>query len=112
MAVISRRQERVSSLLKNLISSFIKSENLLGSVVTISAVEVAKDIKTAKVFISVFPEEKEKETIKLLEEKSHELYNYFSSRLKMRFTPRVIFLPDKIMKAERRIGELLKKAAS
>ncbi len=110
MADILRRKERVCALLRNLISSFIKSEDLaLGSVITISTVELSKDIKTAKVFVSVFPEEKEKETIKLLEEKSRELYNYLSPRLKMRFTPKITFLPDKIAKAERRIEELLNK---
>lgn len=110
MADILRRKERVCALLRNLISSFIKSEDLSAwSVVTISAVELSKDSKTAKVFVSVFPEEKEKETIKLLEEKSRELYNYLSPRLKIRFTPVVSFLPDKKIKAERKIEELLKK---
>ncbi len=101
----------MAALLRNLISSFIKSEDLSGAIITITDIEVSEDIRTAKIFISVFPEEKEKEAVKLLEEKSRQLYNYLSPKLKMKFMPVIHFLPDKKIKAERRIDELLNMAS-
>lgn len=101
------RQERVNALLRNLVSSFIKSEIGTRIIVTVMRVETTGDLQRAKIFISIFPEEKEKEIFELLKKKKNELHNYLGSRLKMKFLPIVFFEIDRAVKIERRIEEIL-----
>lgn len=93
-----RRQERINSLLRKIISSFIKPNIDSGALVTVMRVEISKDLRLAKIFISVFPEEKEKEAIDLLKKKKCALYNYIKTKSKMKFLPSLSFEIDKGIK--------------
>ncbi len=88
----TRRQERVNSLLRRIISSFIKSNFDSRVIMTVTRVEIVKDLRSAKIFISVFPAEKEKEILALLKKKKQGLYNYVKSKSKMKFLPSFSFL--------------------
>ncbi len=103
----TKRQERVNVLLRNLVSSFIKSEIGTGVMVTVMRVETSGDLRQTKIFISVFPEEKEKEVFELLKKKSPQLYHYLKSQLRMKFLPLVSFEIDRAAKIERKIEEIL-----
>ena len=63
---MTRRLERVNSLVRRLAADFLQSafriENVLLSVMS---AEVSKDLKHAKIFVSVLPETREKEIIAL-----------------------------------------------
>jgi ribosome-binding factor A len=104
-----RKQERVNALLRNLVSSFIRTEIGKGAIVTVMRLETSKDLRFAKIFVSVFPEEKEKEVFELLKKKSFQLHRCLKSQLKMKFLPIVFFEIDKGAKIERKIEEILKK---
>ncbi len=75
---------------------------------TISRVETSDDLKSVKIFISIFPEGKEKETLKHLEEKVGDLREFIGSQIKNKFLPRFKFEIDNQEKAGRKIDELLK----
>ena len=75
------RQEKINSLLKNLAATFLSRETT-GSLVTITRVETSRDLKSAKIFISIFPENKEKEALNLLDGKKGELRKYIGSQIK------------------------------
>jgi len=109
MITKDRRQERVNVLLRNLVSSFIKSEIGREAMVTVMRVETSRDLRQAKIFISVFPEEKEKEVLELLKKKSPQLHHYLKSQLRMKFLPIVSFEIDRAAKIERKIEKILKK---
>ncbi len=93
-----RRQERVNSLLRKIVSSFIKSSIDSKALVTVMRVEISKDLRLAKIFISVFPEEKEKEAVGLLKKKKRALYNYIKAKSKLKFLPSLSFEIDKGIK--------------
>lgn len=94
----TRRQERINSLLRRIVSSFIKSNIASGAIVTVTQVEISKDLRLAKIFISIFPEEKEKEIIDLLKKKMPDLYNYVKPKIKMKFLPSFSLEIDKGIK--------------
>ncbi len=105
------RQEKFNSLLKNLISSFLCKELDKNCVMTITRVETPKDFKTAKIFISIFPENREKEIMKFLKSKAGDLRRYIGSQIKTKFLPFLEFEIDEGNKNVKRIEELLEKAA-
>ncbi len=81
------RKEKIISLLEKIASSFIKSKIEAGVIVSVTMIELSKDLKRAKIFISVFPKNKEKEIFDLFQGKEKELRNYAKPRLKMKFLP-------------------------
>ena len=83
------------------------AKEISGSIITITRVETSKDLKTAKIFISIFPENKEKETFGILKKKADELRKYVGSRIKMKFLPHLEFEIDKSEEARQKIEEIL-----
>jgi len=106
-----KKQERFNALLRNLASSFIKKEICPepGIIVTAMRVEASSDLRMAKIFVSVFPESKEKEVLKLLKDKSREFHNSLKHQLRTKFLPEIFFEIDRAIKLEREIEEVLKK---
>ncbi len=86
-----RRQERINSLLRKIVSSFIKPNIDSGALVTVMRVEISKDLRLARIFISVFPEEKEKEAIDALKRKARDLHRYLKTQSKLKFLPSLSF---------------------
>lgn len=87
--------------------------------VSISAVEMASDLKQARVFwtimelgsVSSLPSpEKVAEVEGLLEEKSFHFKHEIARRLKLRYTPKLIFKYDHSLENAAKIEELVKKA--
>lgn len=90
-----KRKERTASLLKDVVSSFIKIKISPASLVTVMGVEVTNDLRSAKAFISVFPKEKEREIISLLRKQNRRLKNFMKIKIKLRFLPEITFEVDK-----------------
>ncbi|MEK9209395.1 MAG: 30S ribosome-binding factor RbfA [Patescibacteria group bacterium] len=109
---MTRRQERVNALVQRLAADFLQSairiENVLVSVL---AAEVSKDLKRAKIFVSVLPETREKEIIDLLKNQKKNFRAYLAKNLKIKYLPEPFFEIDKSERMRQRIEEILKKAA-
>ena len=103
----ARRQEKVNSLLRRLTASFLTKQSAGGAVITITRIETSKDLKSSKIFISIFPENKEKEILTSLKGKVGELRKFIGSQIKMRFLPRFEFAIDEGEKARQRIDKIL-----
>ena len=106
MNMSSRRMEKVNSLLRDLIASYFSKESLSG-LLAITRVQTSKDLKLAKIFITIFPEGKEKEGLTFLNEKKEDLRKFIGSKIKMKFLPRLEFEIDKSEKARQKIEEIL-----
>ncbi len=102
----SRRQEKVNSLLRRFVSSFLVKEKG-SSIITITRIETSKDLKSAKIFISIFPESGELEIMNLLKAKIKELHEFIGPKIKMKFFPRLEFEIDKGEKERQKIEKLL-----
>jgi len=105
---MSRRQERISSLLKRLAAGFFL-ENIgeIGVLASVTKAEISADLQNAKIFFSVLPENREKKILKQLFALKKDFRRHISRGLKTKFIPRVIFLIDDSLEKQRKINEAL-----
>ena len=105
------RTARLNSLLKEVISEVIRREVRnphVNELVTVTRVDITKDLHYAKVYISVIgtPEQKE-ETIKALQSASGFIAVNSSKKVVMRYFPALTFKLDDGVEKHMRIEELL-----
>lgn len=84
-------------------------KNADNSIITITHIETSKDLKSAKIFISIFPEGEELAIMNLLKAKIKELREFIGSKIKMKFLPHLEFEVDKGEKERQKIEKLLAK---
>lgn len=102
-----KKKERLLSLLREVAGSFIRFEVDPDALVTAMRVELSKDASLARIFISVFPENKEKEIVGLLNKKKNEMKEYLKKETKLKVLPYVEFEIDKAIKMEREMDKVL-----
>lgn len=106
------RQERVAEALKQEVSRIIHDElkdPRLGFI-TIISVELTKDLRFARVFFSILGNEKqEKDTLAALESGAGFIRKLIGDRIKLRFTPEIVFKLDKSAEYSVKIFEELER---
>lgn len=105
-----KRTERIGDQIKSEVSDIIArrlNDPRIGFV-TVTAVEVSEDLRHAKVFVSVYGDEKVKDqTMKGLKSAAGFIRGEVGHRLSIKFTPEIVFNLDRSMeKAEHVLGIL------
>lgn len=108
---MKNRIVRLNSLLKEVISEVITREvrnPRVNSLVTITSVDISKDLHHAKVYVSVIgtPQEKE-ETIDALQSAAGFIAVNASKKVVMRYFPALVFKLDSSVDQHMRIDSLL-----
>jgi ribosome-binding factor A len=111
-----RRTDRLNSLLKEVISEVIKRDvknRKISDLITVTKVEITKDLHFAKVFISVIGTKEEKEkNIKELEKASGFISSQAAKKVTMRYFPSLTFKlddsVDKFMQIEKVLQDIKK----
>ena len=107
-----KRLDRVNQLIKEEVSTLLQRElkdPRLGFV-TVTEVEVSKDLRQAKVFVSVLGDEKQwKSSLAALDSARGFVRNWLRQHLDLRVTPEVDFRADRSMEHAARIQSLLKQ---
>lgn len=80
-----------------------------GVLITLTRVETAPNLIQAKIYISVMPEEKTSDTLDVLKKTAYQLQQKLNERLKMRPTPKIMFVEERATKQAGRVEELLEK---
>ena len=98
----SRRVEKLAALLKREISEIlvngVRDERIHQAMITVTSVDVSGDLQHAKIFISLFGEEKKKAEVLLgLEEAKGFVRAELARRLQIRRSPELVFKIDKGM---------------
>ena len=93
------RLERVNSLLKRVIAEamfpIMQSDTVSPGLITVTGVNVGKDLRDATVSVSVFGDDALKETaLKHLRHNAKRFQPAINSQVKMKFTPRLSFKLD------------------
>ena len=106
------RMERVNEQLRREISGILQRD--LGdprvSFVSITATQVSKDLRNAKVMFSLFGERfKPSDAQKALDAAKGMIRKLVGERMKMRFTPELIFIYDESLHYQHEIEERLKE---
>ena len=106
-----KRLDRVNQLIKEEVSMLLQRElkdPRLGFV-TVTEVDTAKDLRQAKVFVSVLGgDEQWKASIAALTSARGFIRNWLRQHLDLRVTPELVFRPDRSMEHAARIQSLLK----
>ena len=108
----SRRVEKLAALLKREVSEIlingVRDERIHQAMITITSVEVSGDLQHAKIFISLFGEEKKKaEVLVGLEEAKRFIRAELARRLQMRRSPELVFKIDQGMTKGPEVLDLL-----
>lgn len=103
-----KRSERVSDQMKHEIADILvrKINDPRIGFVTVTDVEVADDLRNAKVFVSVYGGDKE-ETLKGLKSATAFIRLELGKRMRMRFIPELLFRFDATVERGAHIMELL-----
>ena len=107
------RQTRINEEIAHALSAAVrelKDPRIQGSVVTVTDVECAKDLKNATVYFSFFSKKyTEKEVKTALKGAAGHLRSYLASKLNLRETPLLSFSYDNSIERGNRISELLRE---
>lgn len=108
-----KRIKRLNSLLKEVLSEVIMKEvkdPRLARLVTVTEVDIAGDLRTAKVSISIIGTDKERrDTIEALESAAGYIAISASKKVVMRYFPSLSFKLDTSVDQQMRINDLLEK---
>lgn len=107
------RMQKVAGLVQTTLADILlkKSEDERFHMVTITSVSLAKDMSSAKVFVSVWDEDKAKEILTALNKAAKYLrYELAQSKIEMRVIPELKFVYDDSALRGSRISSLLHTA--
>lgn len=112
MARQFNRSERVAGQIRRDLAKLIQKEIKDPEVgfVSLSDVEVTRDLSHAKVYITVFEPEKAAESIKALSRAAAFLRHRLGQELRLRHVPELHFLHDSSVETGGHIDELIAKA--
>lgn len=108
---MGERIKQVNQLIKKELSQIIIREIEFPAEVyaTLTRVETLANLRQSKIYISVMPENKIKDVLKILDNQIYQLQQKLNRRLKMRPVPRIYFVQEKETVAAGKIEEVLAK---
>jgi len=106
---MSRREEKVANLIKELSAVFLERESNSTSLLTVTSASVSPDLKNATILITVLPEEKENEALEFAKRKRKELREYLRENLKIKNIPFLDIALDRGEKNRQKIDQLLRE---
>jgi len=110
--IMKNRVKRVGELLKETIAEIILKEfdNPHLGLITITAVEMTKDLKRATIFFTCYGNEnKELVAKKILNDSKGYIKERLKTKIVLKYLPELKFEIDETLKREQRIDKLLKK---
>lgn len=109
----TRRIERVNSEIKKVVSNIIvfklNNEVVLNNMVSVLDVSTSADFSTAKIFISVFPKEKENDVLNALKVCVPFIRKEIAKEINLRIVPAIYFEIDKTQEKVEHLEELFKQ---
>ncbi len=75
--------------------------------ITITAIEVTKDLRTAHIYLSIFGTQNDKDIVEELNHKKGYFRKAIASQTKLKYNPMLIFHLDPRFKQEERIEKIL-----
>jgi len=108
---MSNRIPRANALIKKELSKILLREVDFppGVLATVTRVETLASLSEAKIYISVIPENKTEEVLKMLNKEIYNLQQQLNKRLKMRPVPKIWLKKEEKAKEAARIEEVLEQ---
>lgn len=110
----SKRQLKVAREIQRDLAEIIRSKGMAafdGAMVTVSEVRISPDLSVAKVFVSIFPSEKQGQVMDMLSEQNRSIRGELGQKIgrQLRIVPELNFFLDTSLDYAAHIEELLKK---
>jgi len=107
----SRRQEQVNSLIQKELGAILLSEIELplGSLLTISRVEVSSSLEHADIFVTILPDGQTERVLALVQKNVYHLQKLLDKKLVLKFVPKIRFQLDEGLQAANEVNEILNK---
>lgn len=103
---MTRRVERLNSLLKEVIAEVIREE--FSNMLTVTRVEITADLHYAKVYITfIGKSEKKEEMLKTLQDSAGMIAMLSSKKVVMRYFPALTFYFDNFVETHSKIDKIL-----
>lgn len=104
----TRINEEVLREVSRIIRNDVKDPRVNATLTSVVAVEVAPDLKTSKIYISVLGDEKlQEDTIKVLTSSAGYIRRQLASKLNLRNTPELHFILDQSIEYGVRMSKLI-----
>jgi ribosome-binding factor A len=105
------RIDRINELIKETLANIIQEEVEIptGVFLTVVKVDTSRDLRYARVFVSVFPEKKFQKIIDLLKKRIYSIQGTLNKKLHMKPLPRIEFVAEKTEAEADKIEKLLKE---
>ena len=108
------RQLKVARELQKDLAEIIRSKGMAafgGAMVTVSEVRISPDLSVAKVYVSIFPSDRQEPVMKMLQEQVRTLRGELGRKVakQLRIVPELIFQLDTSLDYAEHIDELLKQ---
>jgi|TARA_Y100000310_G_scaffold267929_1_gene280285 ribosome-binding factor A len=104
---MSDRVEKVQEVLRHLGAAYLSAESDRTSLITVTHTKISRDLKKATIFVSVYPENRERVAIDFLKRKRSDFRNYVKENAHMKRIPTLDFEIDEGEKNRQRIDTLL-----
>lgn len=105
------RSGRINEEIKKEVSSIIQNDikdPRLSAMVSITNVDVTKDLRYAKIFVSIFgSEESKQESIEALKSSAGFVRREVGNRINLRYTPQILFEIDNSIEHGMHINQIL-----
>lgn len=110
---MGRIEEEIKRIVSNIITYDLKNPNIKG-IISVTSVSVSNDLKYANIYISVFDKKQDADTLSsnviiTLNKSKGFIRKELASKIKLRYTPELIFKIDNSMIYGSHIDELLNK---
>jgi ribosome-binding factor A len=108
---MSQRPEKANKLIKHLVSEIISRELSIkeGVFITIVKVDTSSDLRYAKTFVSIFPDQEADYALKTLNREIFKIQGILNKKLRTRPLPRISFYLDTTESEADKIEKLLKE---
>ena len=107
----STRQHKIARLIQKDMSDILLryARTLSGTLISVSEVRVSTDLSIAHIYLSIFPQDRVKQTMTLIEENAHRFRGELGTleRHQLRIIPEIVFHLDETIDRMERIDELL-----
>lgn len=104
---MTQRQEKVNSLIKEVVARYLEVESNKTSMITVTKVDVSPDLKNAKIYISVLPEDREETALDFCKRKRSDIKHEIKKKLSLRVIPFVDILLDAGEKNRQKIHQIM-----
>jgi ribosome-binding factor A len=112
--MVTRRQQRINQLLRDEIGNLLRHETddpLLGTLISVTDVEVTQDLQKAKVYVSLLDDRSEAEIMQRLRKAARFFRREIAERVNLRHTPELEFVYDPSIARGARILQLMREVA-